>query len=155
MEAVVNINKRGRSKVKTRRDTFYFYLCISPWLIGFLGLTIGPMLYSLFGAMSDWDGVQSPQFIGFGNFISLFKDETFIKATINTFYYVAVSVPSSILMALFLAFLLNIKFPGAGIYQGLFYFTAVSAGIAVYVVWIWLFNSELGVFNYILSTVGI
>ena len=59
------------------------------------------------------------------------------------------------IFALFLAFLLNKEHKGAGIFQALFYFPSVAAGTAVYMVWIWLFNSETGVFNYLLSLIGI
>lgn len=139
-----------------RRNDIYFYIFIAPWLIGFFGFTIGPMLYSLFGALSKWDGVTAPVFTGLKNFQRLLTyDELFRKATLNTFKYVLMSVPSSVLMALLLAFLLNTKHKAAGIFQVIFYFPSVSAGIAVYMVWIWLFNSELGVFNYLLSLLGI
>ena len=141
---------------KKKRDTFFFYVCISPWLIGFFGLTIGPMLYSLYGAMSSWDGVLPPNFIGLKNFTELLtSDSLFLKATINTFYYAAVSVPTSILFALFLAFLLSRNHRAAGIFQAIFYFPSICAGIAVYMIWIWLFNGELGAINYFLSLVGI
>ena len=147
---------RLRSSHKKRRDTIGFYLFISPWLIGFFGLTLGPMLYSLFGALSSWDGVRPPQFIGLGNFINIFtNDDVFLTATRNTFYYAIASVPTSIILSLLLALLLDKKRPGAGLLQMIYYFPSVCAGIAVYMVWIWFFNGETGVINYIFSLVGI
>jgi len=141
---------------KARRDTLFFYLFISPWLLGFLGLTIGPMLYSLFGALSKWDGITAPHYVGFKNFIKLFTfDDLFRKSMWNTIYYVILAVPSSVITALLLAFLLNFKHKFTGIFQAIFYFPSVSAGIAVYMIWIWFFNSEVGVFNYLLSLIGI
>lgn len=145
-----------RSSAKRRRDILGFYLFISPWLIGFFGLILGPMLYSLYGALSVWDGVRHPQFIGLGNFINIFtSDDVFVTATKNTFYYAAVSVPTSIVLSLLLALLLDKKRPGTGLLQMIYYFPSVCTGIAVYMVWIWFFNGETGVINYILSTVGI
>ncbi len=156
MNAALTKPSRRRRSLIRRRNNLFFYIFISPWLIGFLGLTIGPMLYSLFGALSKWDGVTAPQFIGMKNFVRLFTyDDLFLKSLKNTFLYVLMSVPSSVALALLLAFLLNMKHRGTGIFQAIFYFPSVSAGIAVYMVWIWLFNGEVGVFNYLLSLLGI
>ncbi|MBQ8087058.1 MAG: sugar ABC transporter permease [Clostridia bacterium] len=147
---------RRTAGIIQRRNDINFYICILPWLLGFLGFTIGPMLYSLYGALSKWDVVTAPTFVGMNNFIRLLTfDELFKKSLVNTFKYVILSVPTSVLLALFLAFMLNSKHKGAGIFQVIFYFPSVSAGIAVYMVWIWLFNSELGIFNYLLSILGI
>ncbi len=117
---------------------------------------IGPMLYSLFGAFSKWDGVQPPEFTGMKNFIRLFTyDDLFKKSMLNTLYYVILAVPSSVCVALLLAFLMNMRHRLTGVFQAIFYFPSVSAGIAVYMIWIWLFNSQMGVFNYLLSILGI
>lgn len=148
--------KKHASSRKSSRDNRYFYLFILPWLIGFFGLTIGPMLYSLFGSFCKWDGISAPQYIGIKNFLKLFTfDELFRKTMLNTLYYVVMAVPSSLLLSLLLAFLINGKHKFTGVFQAIFYFPSVSAGIAVYMVWIWFFNSEVGVFNYFLSLLGI
>ena len=142
--------------VLERKERRYFYLFISPWLAGFFLLTIGPMLYSFYGALCDWDGMSAPQFIGLDNYIrTIGSNQDFRRALVNTFVYAVFSVPTSMIFALFLAFLLNKSHKGAGIFQALFYFPSVAAGTAVYMVWIWLFNAETGVFNYLLSLLGI
>lgn len=149
-------NIRRTAGIIQRRNDIYFYICVLPWILGFLGFTIGPMLYSLYGALSKWDGVTPPSFVGMKNFVRLLTfDELFLKSLYNTFRYVIMSVPTSVLLALLLAFLLNTSHKGTGLFQVIFYFPSVSAGIAVYMVWIWLFNAELGVFNYLLSILGI
>lgn len=149
------INKRAEG-VLVRKERRYFYLFISPWLIGFFLLTIGPMLYSFYGALCDWDGMSMPRFIGLDNYLrTIGSNQDFRRALVNTFVYAVFSVPTSMIFALFLAFLLNKNHKGAGIFQALFYFPSVAAGTAVYMVWIWLFNAETGVFNYLLSLIGI
>ena len=151
------MRKETRSAaVLERKEKKYFYIFISPWLAGFFLLTVGPMIYSFYGALCEWDGVAAPRFIGLDNYIRTFtSNQDFRRALLNTFIYVIFSVPSSMIFALFLAFLLNKKHKGAGIFQALFYFPSVAAGTAVYMVWIWLFNGQPGVFNYFLSLVGI
>lgn len=144
------------SKKNQLREARAFYMFIAPWLIGFFGLTLGPMLYSLYGALSDWGGVLPPVFIGVDNFLEIFtNDPEFWKSFSKTLYYVVVSVPTSVAMALFLAFMLNNSRKATGLFQAIFYFPSVCSGIAVYMVWIWIFNSETGVFNYLLSLIGI
>lgn len=139
-----------------KKERKYFYIFISPWLAGFLLLTVGPMIYSFYGALCDWDGLTTPSFIGLENYIkTFFSNQTFGRALANTFVYAIFSVPTSMVLALFIAFLMNQKHRGVAIFQAFFYFPSVAAGTAVYMVWIWLFNSENGVFNYILSLAGI
>lgn len=146
--------KTGNSLERKERKYFYFF--IFPWIAGFLLLTIGPMLYSFYGALCEWDGVSAPIFTGLENYQRTFaSNRDFENALVNTFVYAVFSVPSSMLFALFLAFLLNKGHKGAGIFQALFYFPSVASGTAVYMVWIWLFNAETGVFNYLLSLIGI
>lgn len=150
--------KKSKKTVNSleRKERKYFYLFIFPWLAGFLMLTIGPMLYSFYGALCEWDGVSVPIFKGLDNYHrTITSNRDFKNALINTFVYAVFSVPSSMLFALFLAFLLNKGYKGAGIFQALFYFPSVASGTAVYMVWIWLFNGETGVFNYLLSAIGV
>ena len=151
-----NGKKKTVSGVLEKKEKRYFYLFISPWLAGFFLLTVGPMIYSFYGALCEWDGVSAPRFIGLDNYVRTFtSNQDFRRALTNTFIYAIFSVPSSMIFALFLAFLLNKKHKGAGIFQALIYFPSVAAGTAVYMVWIWLFNGETGVFNYFLSLIGI
>ena len=147
---------KNRVSILEKKERKYFYLFISPWLIGFFCLTVGPMIYSFYCALCDWDGMSAPVFKGLQNYNrTIFSNQDFKRALINTCVYAVFSVPTSIIFALFLAFLLNKEHKGAGIFQALFYFPSVAAGTAVYMVWIWLFNSETGVFNYLLSLIGI
>ena len=149
------MEKRKKDILK-RRERKYFYLFISPWLIGFFLLTVWPMMYSFYCALCNWDGITAPQFEGLDNYArTIFSNQDFRRALVNTFIYAVFSVPTSIGFALFLAVLMNQNYKGAGLFQALFYFPSVAAGTAVYMVWIWLFNAESGVFNYLLSLLGI
>lgn len=145
--------RRKRSPLDTSR---LFYLFISPWLIGFIGFTIGPMLYSLFAAFSDWNGVAAPQWTGLKNaFTMVTGDDLFWKSIGNTFYFALVSVPLNMIIALFLANLLNKRMPFSYLFRSVFYLPSVVAGVAVYIVWMQLYNPYAGIFNDLLSLVGI
>ena len=84
------------------------WLFISPWLIGFLCLTGGPLLFSLYASFTNYNMTSRMDFIGLSNYIKMFtKDPVFWKSLGNTLYYVALAVPSSCICAIFLATLLN------------------------------------------------
>jgi len=132
-----------------------FYIFISPWLAGFFLLILIPMLYSLYASFTMWNGVNPAKFIGVDNYKEMFRDNDFYKSIYNTFVYVIFSVPLSNFFALMLALLLNRKLPGVTIFRSAIYLPSVVAGVAVFIVWSWLYNPTVGLFNYIISLVGI
>lgn len=149
------ITKKGRHK--SSLDTgLAFYLFISPWLIGFLLFTLLPMLYSLYTAFCDWNGMSAPVFTGLNNFKTMFTaDKKFWVSVKNTFTYALAAVPLNLLLALFLAQILNKRLPGTGFFRSVFYVPSVIAGAAVYVVWQYLFDPYSGYINTLLSYVGV
>ncbi len=145
--------KRKHSSLDTSRQ---FYLFISPWIIGFLCFTAGPMLYSLYAAFSEWNGVTSPLFSGLDNWRKmLFDDALFWRSIKNTFYYALVSVPLNMMIALFLAQMLNKKMRGTYFFRSVFYLPSVVAGVSVYIVWRYMFDPFSGVINDFLYALGI
>lgn len=141
---------------KAQRENRQFFLYISPWLIGFLGLTIFPMLYSLVLAFSNSTIGDLSQFIGFENFTAAFtKDDNYLKSIQNTLYYTAVFVPLSLLMGIGIAMILNQKLAGRGFFRVAFYVPSICAGVAVTLLWGWIFNPSFGLLNYGFSLFGI
>jgi multiple sugar transport system permease protein len=133
-----------------------FYLFISPWLLGFLGLTMLPMLFSLYASFTEWDGISSPAYIGLENYRKMFvEDDRFYISIKNTLYYAFCAVPASQLFALFLALMLKKSFKGQYFFRSVFYLPSVVSGVATFLVWRWMFDTNIGVFNYILSFFGI
>jgi multiple sugar transport system permease protein len=133
-----------------------FYLFISPWLFGFFGLTVLPMLFSLYASFTKWDGISSPVYIGLENYRTMFgEDDRFYISIRNTMYYAFCAVPASQLFALFLAAMLKKSFAGRYFFRTVFYLPSVVSGVATYLVWRWMFDTNIGVFNYILSFLGI
>ena len=128
------------------------WLFISPWLIGFLCLTGGPLLFSLYASFTNYNMTSRMDFIGLSNYIKMFtKDPVFWKSLGNTLYYVALAVPSSCICAIFLATLLNQKVKGTP----LFYLPTVLSGVAVYQLWMQLLAPQSGLINSVLRLVGI
>ncbi|WP_026487287.1 carbohydrate ABC transporter permease [Caldanaerobius polysaccharolyticus] len=147
--------RRKKSNLE-RMETTQFYVYISPWLLGFLIFTLYPIVYSLVLVFTDTDITGHGKFIGFNNIIKAFsKDPLFYKALENTIYYAFVFVPLSLIFAFLIALLLNQKLKGIGIFRTCFYIPYITSGIAVTMLWGWLFNHDVGLINYILSIFGI
>ncbi len=83
---------RRRSSLQ-RRQALEAYLCILPWLIGFICFTAGPMLLSLYMSFNDWAIISPPEWIGLGNFQHMSVDRSFWEALYNTAYISFLSVP--------------------------------------------------------------
>ena len=131
------------------------YLFILPWLVGFLIFTFGPLVASIFLSLSKWDIFSEPEFIGMANYAKMFGDPLFKKSLWNTFYYTIFSIPLGMAGGLSLALLLNQKVKGLPIFRTLFYLPSVTSGVAVALLWKWIFNPEFGIANAILGWFGL
>ena len=130
----------------------YFYLFIMPWFLGFFLLTFMPLVYSIYLSLTKYNGITMPQFIGLRNYIDLLLyDDLFRKSLINSFHYAILAVPTSLILALFMAFLLSKEVKISNIFQIIFYFPSIAAGAAVFAVIKYLLRGEGGLINYILS----
>lgn len=135
------------------------YAFASPWLIGFVVFTMGPMLFSFYLGFTDWSAqsnLSTMNWIGWDNFKELFtQDRYFWIALKNTFFYTFFSVPLGMFGALFLAMLLNQKVKGISFFRTVFYLPSIVTGVATAVLWLWVFNPQFGIVNTFLSSIGI
>jgi multiple sugar transport system permease protein len=147
--------RRGISR-SVLRENVLGYLWISPWLIGFLVFTAGPMVASLVFSLQNYRIINEPQFIGLENYVTaLTQDKVFWPSLGRTFYYMVVSVPLGLLGSLLLASLLNQRVKGESIFRTLFYLPSLTPAAAAALLWVWLLHYEVGLVNYILSLIGI
>ncbi|WCF10865.1 sugar ABC transporter permease [Paenibacillus thiaminolyticus] len=140
---------------ESKRDNMYFYLFIAPWLIGFIVFALYPILASLYYSFTDYDIISSPHFIGLDNYKELFEDELFYKSIAVTLKYTLISVPLGLFLSLIFAMLINMKIPARGFFRTAMYFPSMVSGVSMSLLWFWIFNPEVGVFNYILSWFGV
>ncbi|GLC90363.1 carbohydrate ABC transporter permease [Lysinibacillus piscis] len=132
------------------------YLFILPWIIGFLVFTLGPLIFSLIMSFFDWPITSSPTFVGIENYKTMFtNDPQFYKSLEITLKFAAVFVPLNLVIALILALLITQPLKGIKMFRTIFYLPAVVSGVAISIIWGWIFNSEYGILNYILSLIGI
>ena len=149
------LNWRGGNPQK-RREAIDGYISLSPWLIGFVALTIIPMLASGYASLTQWTGITPPVWIGLDNYTRMFtRDPLFWQALKVTFGFVAISLPLKLVLGLALALLLNLKVPGMNFFRTVFYIPAVISGVAVSLMWMWLLQPDTGVVNTMLYFMGI
>ncbi|ASA21589.1 carbohydrate ABC transporter permease [Paenibacillus donghaensis] len=142
--------------VLNRKEALIFYLLISPWLIHFIFLEAGPMLASLYFSFTEWNMLSSPEWIGLSNYVfALTEDPLFWKSLFITFGFAIISVPLNLIVGLMLALLLNISLPGNKLFRTIYYLPSQISGVAVMVMWIFVFNPELGLLNSFLGLFGI
>ena len=113
------------------------YLFLSPWVLGALLLTVGPMLGSLYLSFTDYDLFTTPEWVGLENYRNLFTDDSrFVAAVWVTVRYVLISTPLKLVAALAVALLLNRASRAQGFYRSAFYAPSLlGASVAVALVW--------------------
>ena len=131
-------------------------LFISPWVIGFLAFTLGPLLYSLFISFYDWPVVGKPTFIGLDNYKTMFMDDPLFWQSLW------VTVKFDIVVCSFKYYcsssfsdFIESKCKRSLLFPNLFYLPSVISGVALAMIWAWVFNGEYGILNYFLSLVDI
>ena len=127
---------------------------ISPWLIGFFLFTLVPILLSFYYSFCNYSLIQKPVFIGLDNYRGLMHDPIFWKANWNTLFYAVAALPLGLIIALILALLLNVKIRGQSIYRTIIFLPSLIPAVASAMLWLWMFNSKLGLVNYVLRGIG-
>ncbi len=156
----IALNKRkvkSTAKLKNAKhnEWMWGYILVAPTVIGLLILNIIPLIQTFILSFQKTGDFGSSQWAGFENYKRLFSDPAVWQATGNTLKYVLMVIPFIIIFSLLVAVLLNQKIKGKSIYRVIYFLPMVAAPAAVAMVWKWLFNSEFGLINYLLSLIGI
>ena len=122
-------------------------LFISPFLIGFTVFTVYPVCASLWYSFCEYEVLSPPRFIGLENYREMLSDDRFSKGLWNTLTFTVFAVPVTMVTALLLAFLLNLKLRGQALYRTIFFLPSIVPIIASSVLWLWLLNSDYGLIN--------
>jgi len=149
------LRRDGQPMKNTTREALYGYLFISPWLIGFIAFIAGPMIATFVISLYDTDFLTKREFVGLEWYGSILSDTLVHKAFINTAIYVFVTVPLATLLALTIAVLLNQGIRWQSFWRTVYYLPAVVSGVAVALLWEWLYQPDVGLFNTILRYFGI
>ncbi|NLE43315.1 MAG: sugar ABC transporter permease [Chloroflexi bacterium] len=137
------------------RDNLAGYLFTLPWTVHLLFLIGLTMLASLGISFTETDFLTKLRFVGLGNYQGLMRDPLFWKSLRNTAYYTFASVPLSVIFALAIALLLNLKVKGLSVYRLMYYTPSIVSGVAVAIIWQYVLNPRFGLLNLGLKAIGI
>lgn len=132
------------------------YIFISPWIIGFLAFTAGPLIYSFYMSLCEWSIFGNPVFVGFKNYVEMFTSDAQVITSLKiSLKFAAIFVPLNMLVALLLAMLITQPLKGVKFFRTIFYIPTVISTVALSILFGWLLNYKYGIINYLLSLVGI
>ncbi|GAB3222783.1 sugar ABC transporter permease [Glycomyces halotolerans] len=144
-----------RRTIARSRERWAALAFLAPWLVGLLGITIGPMVASLYLSFTDYSLIGEANWIGLENYQRMLDDPRLAKSVGVTFRYVLVSVPLQLALALGLAMILDRGVRGLPIYRSIFYLPSLlGSSVAIAIMWRQVFGTE-GLVNQVLAIVGI
>lgn len=124
-------------------DTRAGYTFLLPWLLGFIVLTVGPMISSLYLSFTNYNLFEPPKWIGLDNYTTMFQDERFLQSVGVTVGYVVFGTPLKLAAALAVAMLLNSARKGQGFYRSAFYAPSlIGASVSIAIVWKAMFGDS-------------
>lgn len=131
-------------------------LYLAPWLIGVCIFVIYPFAMSFFYSFTDYSMLNELNFVGLANYKKMFFDDpVFIKSLMVTLKFVVFNVPLKLIFALFVAYIMNAKLKGIGIFRTAYYIPSIlGANIAIAVLWQFLFKND-GFINMALERIGL
>ncbi len=130
---------------------------IAPWLLHLALFTLYPLYIALYGSIADWNILTDEMsYVGFVHYAGLFSDDRFFLALRNSFVYLLVQVPASIIGGYIVALMLNRpNLWGQSFFRGLYFFPVIIPTVVMAIIWQWMYATNSGVLNYFLTLVGI
>ncbi|MBA7694536.1 Lactose transport system permease protein LacF [subsurface metagenome] len=124
-----------------------------PMLVGIIVFRGGPVLVSLIISFFSWDMILAPEWVGINNYLKMASDPLFWKIMRNTFLYIGIAVPASIVIPLFMALAVNQKLKGITVFRSIYFLPVVTSMVAVGLLWTWLYDPQFGLINYLLESI--
>jgi len=148
-EIQLALRERGLRERIPWRNAKWFYLFVTPWAIGFLVFTLGPVLSGIFMSFTNFDGMHfdKVQFVGLHNYAQAFKDEQAWWGFKRAMYLSVVSIPLGMFISFTAAVLLTQRIRGRSVFRTLFYIPSVLPVTAVVWVWKLMMDNNYGLVN--------
>jgi len=131
------------------------YLLVSPYVVHFILFVAFPVAFSIVLTFHKWNIISPMEYTGLNNYIRLFNDKTFLKSIGNTLIFLVIHIPLQIIVALFLAEILNQKIKLRGIFRGAFFLPVIVSGVVVTILWQQLYGYDTGLLNRLLTGIGL
>ncbi len=140
---------------QSRKRNLTGFLFASPWILGFVALSLVPIVLSFYYSFCDYSIFQPATFTGIKNYVNLFHDDLFWTSVKNTVIFTLLSVPLNIIISLLLALLLNLRIRGQSIFRACYYLPSIIPVVASSILWRWMYNSKYGLINIMLGFLNI
>lgn len=131
------------------------YIFIMPFILGFLLWFLVPAGTAVWLFFQEWNMIRPPSFIGLGNVQRMLHDKLFWQALKVTTNYTIISVPLGLVLGFLLALLMNTKVRGITVFRTIYYLPSIVPAVANAVLWAWILNSEFGLLNVLLRSIGL
>ena len=167
---VVYVRHRGKHAVRGfyRREWYAGILFALPWMVGFIVLSGGPMVFSAVMSLTEYDVINPARWVGLENYHEMFTVDwggpgadgketvpTGVRRTLLNTVYMAIGLPLGMIVGLGLALLLDARVGGMRFYRTMFFLPAIMPVVAASILWIWVFNAHNGMLNWLLHLFGI
>ncbi len=139
--------------MKTKKLMPYFL--VSPYILHFLLFIAFPVAFSIVLTFNKWNIISPMKYIGLANYTRLFQDKFFLQSLFNTVIFLMIHIPLQIVIALFLAEVLNQKIKFRGFFRAAFFLPVIVSGVVVTILWQQLYGFDTGLLNRILIALGL
>ncbi len=152
---------KGKVKSKTtsragKKEARTAYLCLIPAFLGVTLISYLPTLAVFVLSLFNWNGLSTPEFVGFDNFVRIFTKDIYLVDSIRaTIFYAFLAVVGAVLYSLVIALLLNMNIKGRTLFRSIFFIPYLLPAIGVFKGWQWLYEANFGLFNFIFRMLGI
>lgn len=145
-----------RKKSRWNRNARAGLLFVMPAILGFMMFCAIPIVYSGYISFTDWNVFKTPKMVGLRNYIKIFTNDYLFRESIAaTFKFALGSTICSSIYAFLLALLLNANVRGRSVFRTIFYLPSIVPAVANCMLWSWLYNKDFGLFNSILTAIGL
>ncbi|MFN8490368.1 MAG: sugar ABC transporter permease [Caldilineaceae bacterium] len=150
------VPRKRRGNRLLRQEYLAFYLFASPWLLGLILFTVGPMIASFLLSFADYPVIVAPKWIGLQNYTKMFTEDKLVWQALKvTLLYSVGAIPLTLIFSFCIATLLNQGMRGVTVFRTIYYLPAVISGVPVALLWMWMLNPEFGLVNNVLKSMGI
>ena len=123
------------------------YLFVAPSVLFILIFVIGPIVGAMWVSLTDYDLMSAPKFVGMKNYLRLIDDDRFDRSLTNSLFFAFGTVPTGVVTSLLLATLINRQIRGIYTFRALFYMPVVSSFVSVSLIWLWMYEPQMGLLN--------
>jgi len=147
--------KKKRMSRRKRSHILYGYLMIAPLTAGLGIFYFYPFFKVFYDSFHVVGAFNKTSWAGLSNYVTMFQDPVMWSTLWNTLRYVIVIVPFTLALSILIAALLNTNIKGRSVFRVIYFIPAITMSTAISMIWRWIFNSDFGILNFILSKFGI